>query len=160
AKDKPATSFPFDLRPFRIPLPDRHGRVAVNVQIPGGTLDFVADTKMGTYSAGAVVLVRFLDQTGAVVAKESAHFPFSGLLSEAKATWSKPISFSKQHDVPTGSYQLQVVVFDEATSRASVVVQPYDVPADAALVVGDLMIVDAADKIDPAQPPDPTDPFV
>ena len=29
AKEKPPTAFPFDLSPFRVPVPDRHGLVAV-----------------------------------------------------------------------------------------------------------------------------------
>jgi len=160
AKEKPPTAFPFDLSPFRVPVPDRHGLVAVNVQIPGGSLEFAADPKVGTYTAGAVVLMRFLNQGGQVVAKESEHFPFSGLLSEAKATLSKPIVFSRQRDLPPGTYQLQVVVYDEATSRASVLLKTYDVPEDTPVMVGDLMVVERAERIDPAHPPDPTDPFV
>ena len=160
AKEKPPSAFPFDLSPFRIPVPNHHGLIAVNVRIPGDTLEFTADPKMGTFSAGAVVLVRFLNQGGQVVAKESQRFPFSGLLSDAKATLSKPIVFSRQHDIPPGTYQLQVAVFDEATSRASVVLKSYEVPEDVPIIVGDLMIVERADKIDPAQPPDPLNPFV
>jgi len=160
AKEKPPTAFPFDLSPFRVPVPDRHGLVAVNVQIPGGSLEFAADPKVGTYTAGAVVLMRFLNQGGQVVAKESEHFPFSGLLSEAKATLSKPIVFSRQRDLPPGTYQLQVVVYDEATSRASVLLKTYDVPEDTPVMVGDLMVVERAERSDPAHPPDPTDPFV
>jgi hypothetical protein len=160
AKDKPPTAFPFDLSPFRIPVPSHHGLIAVNVQIPGGTLDFKPDTKIGTYTAAAVVLVRFLNMGGQTVAKESQRFPFSGLLSDAKTTLSKPIVFSRQHDIPAGTYQLQVVVYDESTARASVLVKTYEVPGDAPVIVGDLMIVDRAEKIDPAQPPDPQDPFV
>jgi hypothetical protein len=160
AKDKPPTAFPFDLSPFRIPIPGHHGLIAVNVQIPGGTLDFAPDPKMGTFSAAGVVLVRFLNQGGQVVAKESERFPFSGLLSDAKATLSKPIVFSHQHDIPPGSYLLQVVVFDEATKRASVLSRSYEVPDDLPVIVGDLMIVDRAEKIDPAQRPDPLNPFV
>jgi len=160
AQAKPSTAFPFDLSPFRIPVPGRHGLIALNVQIPGGSLEFAADPKVGTYTAGAVVLVRFLNQGGQVVAKESQHFPFSGLLSEAKATLSKPIVFSHQHELPPGTYQLQAVVYDEATSRASVIVRTYDVPEDTPVMVGDLMVVERAEKIDPAQPPDRADPFV
>lgn len=160
AKDKPPAAFPFDLSPFRIPVPGHHGLIAVNVQIPGGTLDFTPDPKVGTFTAGAVVLVRFLNQGGQEVAKESEHFPFAGLLSDAKATLSKPIVFSHQHDIPPGSYLMQVVVFDEATNRASVVVKSYEVPEDAPVIVGDLMIVDRAEKVDPAKPPDPLDPLV
>ncbi len=160
AKDKPPTAFPFDLSPFRIPIPNHHGLVAVNVRIPGGTLDFAPEPKMGTYTAGAVVLVRFLNLGGQVVAKDSERFPFTGLLSDAKTTLSKPIVFSHQRDLPPGSYQLQVVVYDEATARASVVSKTYEVPGDAPIIVGDLMIVERAEKIDPAHPPDPLDPFV
>jgi hypothetical protein len=160
AKDKPPSDFPFDLSPFRIPVPNHHGLIAVNVRIPGDTLEFTADRKMGTFSAGGVVLVRFLNQGGQVVAKESQRFPFSGLLSDAKATLSKPIVFSRQHDIPPGTYQLQVVVVDEATSRASVVLKSYEVPDDVPIIVGDLMIVDRAEKIDPAHPPSPDDPLV
>jgi hypothetical protein len=160
AQAKPPTAFPFDLSPFRIPVPGRHGLIALNVRIPGGSLEFAAEPKVGTYTAGAVVLVRFLNQGGQVVAKESAHFPFTGLLSEAKATLSKPIVFSRQHDLPPGTYQLQVVVYDEATSRASVIARTYEVPEDTPVMVGDLMVVERAEKIDPAQPPDPADPFV
>jgi len=148
------------LSPFRIPVPGHHGLVAVNVQIPGGTLDFAPDRKMGTFAAAAVVLVRFLNQGGQVVAKESQRFPFAGLLSDAKSTLSKPIVFTRQHDIQPGTYQLQVVVYDEATTRASVVMKTYDVPVDAPIIVGDLMIVERADKIDAAQPPDPINPFV
>jgi hypothetical protein len=160
AKDKPPTAFPFDLRPFRIPVPGHHGLIAVNVQIPGGSIEFKAEQKVGTYTAGAVVLVRFLNQGGQVVAKASQRFPFSGLLSEGKATLSKPIVFTHQIDVPPGTYQLQVAVYDEASARASVIARTYDVPGDAPVIVGDLMIVERADKIDRAQPADPANPFV
>jgi len=160
AKDKPPTAFPFVLSPFRIPVPGHHGLVALNVQIPGGTLDFKADSKMGTYTAGAVVLARFLNQGGQVVAKESERFPFTGLLSDAKSTLSKPIVFSHQPDIPPGTYQLQVVVYDEATARASVIARTYEVPADAPVIVGDLMVVERAEKVDPARPPNALNPFV
>jgi hypothetical protein len=159
AKPKPPTAFPFDLVTFRVPVPGRTGLVAVNVQIPGGTLGYLG-TKMGTFTAGAVVLARFVNAAGDVVAKESQEFSFTGLLSDAKATLSKPTVFSRLHNLEPGSYRLQVAVFDEGGTQASVVVQPFDVPPVAPVIVGDLMIVERAEKIDPAHPVDPSNPFV
>jgi hypothetical protein len=160
AKEKLPTAFPIDVSPFRVPLPGRIGLVAINVRIPGGSLGFAGDPKVGTFSAGAVVLVRFIDSAGKVVAKESEEFPFNGLLSEAKATLSKPLVFSRQHNLPPGSYRLQAVVYDEGGKQASAVVEPFDAPAPAPIIVGDLMVVETADKIDPAHPEPPDNPFV
>jgi hypothetical protein len=161
ALSKPAlpTAFPFDVNPLKVPVPGRPGQVAVYVRIPGGTLRN-AGTKFGTFTAGAVVLVRFLSAAGDVVHKESQEFPFTGLLSDAKTMLSKPLVYSGLQQLAPGSYRLQVVVYDEGGDQASAIVQPFEMPAATPPIVGDLMIVEQADKIAADSPPDPDNPFV
>jgi hypothetical protein len=160
AERTPPKAFPIEVNPLRVPRAGHPGLVAVFVNVPGGGLTFTGNTKTGTFVAGAVVLARFVNDAGATVHSESQEFPFHGLLSDAKATLAKRLAFSRIAEVPSGAYRLDVVVYDEAGKQASVTTMPFEIPPPTMPIVGDLMVVDRAEKLPPDKAIDPANPFV
>lgn len=160
ARPKPPTEFPIEVNPLRVPTPGHPGLTAVFVRVPGGGLLSAGDRKTGTFTAGAAVLARFVDSSGAVVTKESQEFPIHGLMADALAILGKPIEFLRLLDLLPGGYRLQVAVYDQGGKQASVVTMPFEAPASTTPVVGDLMVVDHTDRLAPGQPEDPSNPFI
>lgn len=160
AKEPAASAFPLEVYPVSAPMPDHPGIAGVFVTIVGGGLSPAVNAKRGTFTAGALVYVRFLDAAGKVAASGSQEFPMQGLMSEAKTTLAKPVRFSKMFDLQPGKYRLEVSVYDEAGKQASVLKRPFEAPSAATPVVGDLMIVKRADKLAPDQPIDPGNPLI
>jgi hypothetical protein len=160
ARPAPPAAFPLQMNLASVPLPGHPGLVAIFLTVPGGGLSYVGDQKTGTFNAGAVVLVRVLDAAGAQVFKDSQEFPMRGLLAEAKTTMAKPLAFSRRADLATGHYRIEVVVYDQAGKQASVTSTPYDAPTSVAPIVGDLMVVDHADRLPPNEPEDRSNPFI
>jgi hypothetical protein len=160
ARPAPPAAFPLQMHVASVPLPGHPGLVAIFVTVPGGGLSYVGDQKTGTFNAGAVVLARALDAAGVQVFKDSQEFPMRGLLAEAKTTMAKPLAFSRRADLATGHYRIEVAVYDQSGKQASVNSTPYDAPTSVAPIVGDLMVVDHADRLPPNEPEDTSNPFI
>jgi hypothetical protein len=156
----PPTDFPIEVNPASVPIPGHPGQLVLFVRVQGSDLKVDANAKTGMFTAGAVALARFLDQSGTVVHRTSQEMPFRGLLADAKTILAKPVEFSPMMDLPPGQYRIEVVVYDPSSRQASVVKVPFEAPAAETPVVGSLMILDRADHLPADQPEDPSNPFI
>lgn len=154
------SAFPIEVNALAMPVPGHPGQTAVFVRVPGGSLTFGPEPKTGMFNAGAVVVARFVDSSGAVLAQASQLFPMRGLLPDAKATLARPIEFFRIYQLVPGPCRLQVAVYDQHARQATVTTVPFEAPPLITPIVGSLMIVDRAQKVPADQPEDPANPFI
>jgi hypothetical protein len=159
-RETQAPPFPIEVYAVSVPMPGHPGLAGVYVTILGGGLTSAGNAKIGTFTAGALVFVRFRDGAGNVAAKGSQEFPIHGLMADAKSTLAKPVRFSRLFDLAPGPYRLEVAVYDEAGKQASVVKTDFEVPSATLPVVGDLMIVQRAEKLPQERPEDAGNPLI
>jgi hypothetical protein len=160
AEPTPPSAFPIEVNPVSVPTPGHPGQLVLFVRVQGSDLQFAANPKTGMFTAGAVMVARFLDQAGTVVRHASQEVPFRGLLADAKTILARPVEFAPRVDLAPGRHRIEVVVYDSGGKKASVVKIPYEAPPVDAPVVGSLMILDRAERLPADQPEDPSDPFI
>ncbi len=145
-------AFPFQLVSASVPMPGRPGMAAVSVTLPGSSLSLLGDQKTNEYTGGAVVVARVRDADGAVIRKLSQQYRLRGAMINAQGLKDKTLTFSRFPDLDPGSYQVDVAIYDSAGDRASVATLPLTIPGVDVPVVGDLLIVDHAERV-PADAP-------
>jgi hypothetical protein len=145
------TAFPFDSIPSSVPLPGRPGMAMLSVTVPGTSLLLVGDEKQQRYGGGAVIVARVVDASGKVVKKVSQQYRLSGDLAEAKSLGAKTLSFLRMVDLDPGTYRVDAAVYDSGGQKASVVSQPLTIPPATKTMVGDLLVIDHAERMTPEE---------
>jgi VWFA-related protein len=145
------TAFSFDVIPSSVPLPGRPGLALLSVTVPGTSLLLVGDEKQQRYGGGAVIVARVVDATGKVVKKVSQQYQLSGDLVDVKSLGAKTLSFLRMVDLGPGAYRVDAAVYDSGGQKASVVSQPLTIPPPTKTMVGDLLVIDHAEKLTPDQ---------
>ena len=145
-------AFPFQWVAASVPMPGRPGMAAVSVTVPGSSLSLLGDQKTNEYTGGAVVVARVRDAQGVVIRKLSQQFRLRGAMTNAQSVKDKTLTFARFPDLDPGSYQVDVAIYDSAGDRASVATLPLKIPEVDVPVVGDLLIVDHAERV-PADAP-------
>jgi VWFA-related protein len=144
-------AFPFESIPSSVPLPGRPGLAMLSVTVPGTSLLLVGDEKQQRYGGGAVIVARVVDASGKVVKKVSQQYRLSGELTEAKSLAAKTLSFLRMVDLDPGTYRVDAAVYDSGGQQASVVSQPLTIPPATRTMVGDLLVIDHAERMTPDQ---------
>jgi hypothetical protein len=141
-------------------VPGRPGQAVIAVTVPGDSISLLGDQKTQEYAGGAVIIASVVDAKGAVVRKLSQQYRLRGALGDAQTVRAKTLSFSRTPELPPGTYHVDAVVFDSAGDRASVVGRPLVIPEPHVPMVGDLMIVDHAERLPPDLADASTNPLV
>jgi VWFA-related protein len=123
----PPHDLPLQVAAFVFPLPDGQIATPIVVRVPAGGLTF-AKAPDG-FRAGATILARIHDATGALVRSGSQPYRLSGTDAQLQAARSTSLTFFRQPTLSSGRYSVEVAVTDSAGTRADVARMSLDVPA-------------------------------
>jgi VWFA-related protein len=148
ATPRPA-DIPIEARALRMPSADDAGRVAVLARVPARGITFQGDPILGRYRTDAVVLVRILDESGAVVRKASQPYRLDGPLADRDRAAQGDLLFFRQPTLPPGRYTLEYAVVDAFGNRAGTGSAPLDIvePAPSLLMASDLVVAQRAEAV-------------
>ena len=148
------SAFPFQLRGISTPLNGQPGLTSLVAAVDTRVMTFRENLEKRTYDGEVTVLARVMAKGGGALATQSQLYQMHGDLGKLDEARQGQVLFFRTPEVPPGSHTVEWVVRDGASGEASVLRSAMDVPLpDVRPVVGDLVIVDHAEKVptdDPA----------
>jgi VWFA-related protein len=142
-----AAAFPFQLRAISTPLDGRPGLTSLVAAVDTKVMTFRQNTADHTYEGDVTVLARVMSKDGEALATQSQVYQMHGDLTKVDAARDGRLLFFRTPEVPPGAHTVEWVVRDGNSGEASVLRSAMDVPLpDVRPVVGDLVIVDHAEK--------------
>ena len=148
AADPAPADFPVDIGAYSVPMPGRPGLSAVLANIPGSSLSFLKNDAGHAFSGEVVVYARLGGVTGELPRKLSQQYVLEGDLDKLAGTRSRRILFFRTADLLPGEHDVEVAVHDGAAKRNQVFRTSLHIPPPSRPVVGDLMLVDHAEKLE------------
>lgn len=153
--DSPSPSvFPFQPRAVSTPVEGQPGMTSLVAAVDTRVMTFTENPSGRTYDGEITVLARVVSTSGETLATQSQLYRMHGDLSKLDEVKRGRLLFFRTPDVPPGAHTVEWVVRDGASGDASVLRSPLSVPLpDVRPVIGDLLIVDHAEKVpkdDPA----------
>lgn len=139
--------FPITARAFVFPRGETEATTPVLVAFDTKHLDY--SSAADQFSAEAVVIARLRDSNGQVLAKMSEQYSLSGSAAQMANSRGGRIVFFRKPVMPPGLYQLESIVYDTHTAKASVRISSLEVPAPSAapVRVSSLFVVQRAEKV-------------
>jgi VWFA-related protein len=139
--------FPITSRALVFPNNDSEAIAPVLVAFDTRHLDYAPAGDQ--FSAEAVVIARIRDSNGQVLAKMSEQYTLSGAQAQMANSQAGKIVFFRKPLIPPGLYQLETIVYDTHTAKASVRISSLEVPAPTAapVRVSSLFVVQRAEKV-------------
>jgi VWFA-related protein len=144
----PPTNFDVQLVPAHVPEPGHPGRAVISVSIPGRGLALIANQEQNTYAGGAVVVLRIQDEQGVAIQKLSQQYRLRGEYAEIETTRAKQLTFTRFPELAPGAYRVDAAVYDNVGERASVASAPLTIHPATVPAIGNLLIIDHAEKIE------------
>jgi VWFA-related protein len=149
-KPKPS-AFDSRVAAFNFPETGKPGLVPVMVEVPAGSINFVASSEKRSYATNFSVVVLIKDEEQRVVRKLSNQYLLGGPLDKLEAAKQGKVLFYRETQLAPGSYTLASVVYDATTGRAgintgSVVVADAD---QSRLRLSSIVIIKSAEKLTP-----------
>jgi VWFA-related protein len=144
----PPSTFDVQLVPAHVPEPGHPGRTVINVSIPGRGLALLANQQANTFAGGAVVVLRIQDDKGVAIQKLSQQYRLRGEYADIETTRAKQLTFTRFPELVPGTYRVDAAVYDSVGERASVASAPLTVHPATSPAVGNLLIIDHAEKIE------------
>jgi VWFA-related protein len=144
----PPKDFPVDVGAYSVPMPGRPGLSAIVANVPGSSLSFLTNVSTGKYSGEVVILARVGGVPGELPRKLSQQYNLTGDLDHLAGTKSKRILFLRTPQLAPGSHPVEVAVHDGPAHRDTVIGTSLTIPVATRPVVGDLILVDHAEKVD------------
>jgi VWFA-related protein len=150
--------FPITARALVFPKNPTESTAPVLVAFDTKHLDY--STAADQFSAEAVVIARLRDSNGQVLAKMSEQYTLTGAAAQMANSQAGRVVFFRKPTIPPGLYQLEAIVYDTHTAKASVRISSLEVPAPTAspVRVSTLFVVQRAEKV-PAAERDATNPL-
>ncbi len=146
----------FPVRAGGLVFPDRDGGglVPLLVKVNTASLQFDVDPLKHTYSGQVAVVARLKDHRGQVVHKLSQQYVLSGDEADVEAARKGEILFYREPRLHAGVYELEAIVYDIISGKASARVSTITVPGPerAALQMSSLMIVARTETVGDANP--------
>ena len=143
----PAAAFPFQLRAISTPLDGKPGLISLVAAVETGVMTFRENPSARTYDGEVTVLARVRSRDGAELVTQSQLYQMHGKLDDLEAARRGRLLFFRTPVVPPGTHTVEWVVRDGTSGEASVLRSAMDVPLpDVQPVVGDLVIIDHAEK--------------
>ncbi len=147
SQSPPPSAFPFRPRALSTPMDGRPGLTALVAAVDAGLLTLDSDQVARTYSGEVTVVARVTDRDGAALATQSQHYQMRGEIGKLDAAKRATLLFFRTPEVAPGVHTVEWVVRDGA-GRASVLRSPVSIPPDDTRpVVGDLVLIDHAEKM-------------
>ncbi len=141
----------FPVRAGALVFPDRRGGglVPLVVKVSTASLQFDIDPLKHTYSGQVAVVARLRDQSGNVVQKVSQQYILSGDEKDVEAAKKGEILFYREPRLAAGVYELESIVYDIMSGKASARVSTINVPeADRPeLQMSSVVIVARTEKV-------------
>ena len=144
----PPSSFDVQLVPAHVPEPGHPGRAVVSVSIPGRGLALITNEQQNTCAGGAVVVLRIQDELGVAIQKLSQQYRLRGAYADIATMRAKQLTFTRFPELAPGTYRVDAAVYDSVGERASVASAPLTIHPAAPPAVGNLLIIDHAEKIE------------
>jgi len=144
----PPSSFDVQLVPAHVPEPGHPGRAVVSVSIPGRGLALITNEQQNTCAGGAVVVLRIQDEQGVAIQKLSQQYRLRGAYADIATMRAKQLTFTRFPELAPGTYRVDAAVYDSVGERASVASAPLTIHPAAPPAVGNLLIIDHAEKIE------------
>jgi VWFA-related protein len=147
------SAFPFQTRALSTPLRGQPGLTSLVAAVETAVLTFREDAARGAYEGEVTVLARVVSRSGEALATQSQLYDMHGEVAKLEAVKQGRLLFFRTPEVPPGTHTVEWVVRDGTSGDAGVLRSPVEVPLpDVSPVVGDLVIVDRAEKApdDPA----------
>jgi VWFA-related protein len=144
----PPSNFDVQLVPAHVPEPGHPGRTVINVSIPGRGLALIANQQANTFAGGAVVVLRIQDDKGVAIQKLSQQYRLRGEYAGIETTRAKQLTFTRFPELAPGTYRVDAAVYDSVGERASVASAPLTIHPATAPAIGNLLIIDHAEKIE------------
>jgi len=150
--------FPVTARALVFPKSEAEATAPVLVAFDTKHLDY--STAGDEFSAEAVVIARIRDSNGQVLAKMSEQYTLGGASAQMANSQAGRVVFFRKPTIPPGLYQLEAIVYDTHTAKASVRISSLEVPASSAapVRVSSLFVVQRAEKV-PEADRDATNPL-
>ncbi len=144
----PPSNFDVQLVPAHVPEPRHPVRTVINVSIPGRGLALIANQQANTFAGGAVVVLRIQDEKGVAIQKLSQQYRLRGEYADIEMTRAKQLTFTRFPELAPGTYRVDAAVYDSVGERASVASAPLTIHPATAPAIGNLLIIDHAEKIE------------
>ena len=144
----PPSNFDVQLVPAHVPEPGHPGRTVINVSIPGRGLALLTNQQANTFAGGAVVVLRIQDDKGVAIQKLSQQYRLRGEYAEIETTRAKQLTFTRFPELAPGAYRVDAAVYDNVGERASVASAPLTIHPATVPAIGNLLIIDHAEKIE------------
>lgn len=146
----------FPVRAGGLVFPDRQGGaiVPIVVKVNTSSLHFDVDREKATYSGQVAVVARIRDARGDVVHKLSQQYVLSGDEKDVDAARRGEILFYREPKLSPGVYELESIVYDIVSDRASARVSTVVVPeyGRGGLQMSSLMIVARTERVSQVDP--------
>ena len=105
---------------FSFPEAGKPGLVPVMVEVPAESVNFTTSKDKKSYGTNFSIVVLVKDERQRAVRKLSNQYLLSGPLDKVASAKEGKILFYRETQLPPGHYTIASVVYDAATSRASV----------------------------------------
>jgi VWFA-related protein len=153
ARTPPPKDIQVSAAAYSLPMPGRPDLAAIVVNVPGSSLSFTtfADTKR--YVGEVVILAHIAGATGELPRKLSQRYNLAGDLDHVEATKSKRILFFRTPRLSPGTHAVDIAVHDGPANRDAVVRTSVMIPPATRPVVGDLILVDHAERVAEGESP-------
>jgi len=146
-KSPSPSAFPFQLRAISTPIDGKPGLTSLVAAVDTQVMTFREDASKSTYDGEVTVLARVTSKAGAALVTQSQLYQMHGDLKKIDAARQGRLLFFRTPEVPPGAHTVEWVVRDGTSGEASVLRSAMDVPLpDVRPVVGDLVVVDHAEK--------------
>jgi VWFA-related protein len=146
----------FPVRAGGLVFPNREGSavVPVIVKVNTSSLEFDVDRARGTYSGQVAVVARVRNVYGDVVQKLSQQYVLSGDEKDVEAARRGEILFYREPKLAPGVYELESIVYDIVSNKASARVSTITVPefGRGGLQMSSVMIIAKTEKVDAVSP--------
>ncbi len=147
------SAFPFQLRGISTPVNGRPGLTSLVAAVDTRVMTFRENTAARTYDGEVTVLARVRSNNGEALATQSQVYQMHGELEKLDAVKQGRLLFFRTPEVPPGAHTVEWVVRDGTSGEASVLRSAMDVPLpDVRPVVGDLVIIDHAERVSKDDP--------
>lgn len=141
--------FPILVNSLNFPESERLGRTAVEVEAPATAFTFAPDHEKKVYTTDFSVVVLIKDQSKQIVDKLSHHYSLLGPLGSINAAKKGKILFYRETNLPPGKYDVEAVVFDALSNKASVNRCALEIPSvdENNLRMSSVVIIQRAEQV-------------
>ncbi len=150
-------AFPVRAGALRFPEAARPGLTPIVVELPTAGLTFEPSIEDKTkYHADAIVLVRLKNDGGEVIDKMSQRYELQGAIEQIDRAKVGEVIFYRQPDLPPGVYQMETIVYDALSKKASVRYTTIEKTAvdPSKLRMSSLIVVRRGERIPPTEKSD------